>query len=380
LTTCRSSASSTEINELAAEAGGEASGGSMGAIKTMLIKRLATAALILVLVASIASSDDCRGVPNILVLFDASGFMKERDRYQFLLKQMNFFQEAMPITADGFFNVGLRHYGLKVGMGCENTESILAVQPWDPQRFINSFPQSISYGMSSLSAGLRGAADDVAGLQGKSVIVVVGGGIESCKVDPIKITEQICANNPDVQVHTFQIGNAQEGTYLLKGIAERGRGTYHNADVINSPAEWHAWMRRFLVVPCQRPAPPPSQSPARPIGNMVTFDLNSVSVTSADPSANAANLAAMDAAVREFRQSPNAQIVLHGFTDGRGKPEYNMKLSRQRAEAVAAYLTKRFAVPPSRIKIVPHGAVSQGNIQPGASEREGRRVVIEVVR
>ncbi len=352
----------------------------MGAKTGMLIKRLVIVSLIVALFAPVAESDDCKGVPNILVLFDASGFMKERDRYKFLLKQMTFFQEAMPITADGFFNVGLRHYGLKVGMGCESTESILAVQPWDPQRFINSFPQSISYGVSALSAGLRGAADDVAGLQGKSVIVVIGGGIESCKADPIKIAEQICATNPDVQIHTFQIGNAQEGTYVLKGIAERGRGTYHNADAINSPAEWHAWMKRFLVIPCQRPAAPTSQAPLKPSGNVVTFDLNSVSVTSADPSANSANLAAMEAAVREFRQSPTAQIVLHGFTDGRGKPEYNIKLSRQRAEAVAAYLTKRFGVPASRIKIVPHGAVPERDLQGVSSEREGRRVVIEVVR
>ncbi len=93
-----------------------------------------------------------------------------------------------------------------------------------------------------------------------------------------------------------------------------------------------------------------------------------------------ANLAAMEAAVREFRQSPTAQIVLHGFTDGRGKPEYNIKLSRQRAEAVAAYLTKRFGVPASRIKIVPHGAVPERDLQGVSSEREGRRVVIEVVR
>jgi hypothetical protein len=91
-----------------------------------------------------AYADDCKRVQNILVLFDASGFMKERGRYQTLLKQMRFFEEAMPLTADGFFDVGLRHYGLKVGLGCENTQSILAIQPWDPERFINSFPRSVS--------------------------------------------------------------------------------------------------------------------------------------------------------------------------------------------------------------------------------------------
>ena len=77
-------------------------------------------------------ADDCKRVQNILVLFDASGYMKERGRYQILLKQMRFFEEAMPLTADGFFDVGLRHYGLKVGLGCNNTQSILAIQPWDP--------------------------------------------------------------------------------------------------------------------------------------------------------------------------------------------------------------------------------------------------------
>lgn len=86
--------------------------------------------------ASLSSADECKRVSNILVLFDASGFMKDQNRYQQLLEQMGFFEKAVPLTRDGLFNVGLRHYGLKVGLGCENTESILAVQPWDPQRFL----------------------------------------------------------------------------------------------------------------------------------------------------------------------------------------------------------------------------------------------------
>ncbi|MDQ1285737.1 MAG: hypothetical protein QG663_1155, partial [Thermodesulfobacteriota bacterium] len=59
-----------------------------------------------------AYGDDCRRVLNILILFDASGFMKEKDHYEVLLKQMQYFEKAIPLTADGFFNVGLRHYGL----------------------------------------------------------------------------------------------------------------------------------------------------------------------------------------------------------------------------------------------------------------------------
>lgn len=337
--------------------------------------------LFFIFAASSAFGDDCRKVPNILVLFDASGFMKERDRYQFLLKQMDFFDKAMPITADGFFNVGLRHYGLKVGMGCDNTESVLAIQPWDPQRFINAFPRTVSYGVSSLSAGLRAAADEVTGLSGKTVIVLVGGGIESCKVDPIKITEQIIANNPDLEVHTFQIGNAQDGAFFLKAIAEKGRGIYTNADMINSPAEWHAWMKRYLVSPCGRSVSPPAVPTTQPTKIMVTFDHNSFSVRSKDPAADSANLAALKVAASSLTQNPLAQVVLHGFSDGKGTRDYNLKLSRQRAEAVADYLARNLNVPVSRIKIVAHGMTSPNVRVPGGpDDRVGRRVELEILR
>ncbi len=78
-------------------------------------------AVLILFISSVSNADDCRRVANILVLFDASGYMKEKDRYQQFLTQMGYFVQGIPLTADGFFNVGLRHYGLKVGMGCEST-------------------------------------------------------------------------------------------------------------------------------------------------------------------------------------------------------------------------------------------------------------------
>ena len=256
--------------------------------------------------------------------------MKEKDRYQLLLTQMGFFEKGMPVTADGFFNVGLRHYGLKVGMGCENTESILAVQQWDPEKFLNAFPKTVSYGVSSLSAGLRAAADDLASATGKSIILVVGGGIESCKADPVTIADQISRNNPDLEIHTFQIGNAQEGSFFLKAIAEKGRGTYNTVDSRNNPASWFAWMMKNLVTPCGPAVSPPGGAAASvPVGP-VTFDYNSFSVRSTDPAADAANQAALQAVGQALRGNPAARVVLHGFSDGKGKPEYNLKLSRKR--------------------------------------------------
>jgi outer membrane protein OmpA-like peptidoglycan-associated protein len=40
---------------------------------------------------------------------------------------------------------------------------------------------------------------------------------------------------------------------------------------------------------------------------------------------------------------------VQGFTDNRGTPEYNMKLSRERAESVADYLVKSFKLDSGRV-------------------------------
>jgi len=324
--------------------------------------------------SSPAGADDCKRVANILVLFDASGFMK--DKWQFFLQQMAFFQQAMPVTADGFFNVGIRHYGLKVGLGCENTESILAIQPWDPERFLNAFPKNVSYGVSSLSAGLKAAADEAGSAEGKSVIVLVGGGLESCNIDPVKTTDQLCRNNPDLEIHTFQIGNAPEGSFYLRAMAERSHGTYNRLEDPRSSAFWYAWMKRNLVMPCAPSAP---QGQARPAIGPVLFDSKGFSVRSNDPAVDVTNLQNLDAVAQILRGNASAKVVLHGFSDAKGNPDFNMKLSRKRAEAVAHFLMNTYRIPSTRISIVPHGSTQAMLQTPTASQQPGtRRVEFEI--
>lgn len=332
----------------------------------------AVAVLALLLCSGVfAAADDCKRVPNILVLFDASGHMNNKGQYKALLDQMNLFTQAIPITADGFFNVGLRHYGLKVGMGCENTESILPVGPWDPDRFMNAFPKNISHGMSSLSAGLRAAADEAAGLTGKTAIIVIGSGIESCKMDPIKITQQIVANNPDVEIHTFQLGGGTEGSFFLRGIAEMGRGTYTALDDLNTPALWHSWMRQHLIQPCASSAPAPAAGPAEKIAP-VTFDPNGTSVKSKNPQITAQNLASLQAVAQILKAEPTARVILHGFSvERKGSVKQSLRMSRKRAEAVAHYLATNFGISSSQIGLVAHGSTP---------DNAGRIVEFEIAR
>ncbi len=49
----------------------------------------------------------------------------------------------------------------------------------------------------------------------------------------------------------------------------------------------------------------------------------------------------LDKLVSVFRKNPKTNIAIYGYTDSKGKDEYNAKLSRNRANAVKAYLVSK---------------------------------------
>jgi len=68
-------------------------------------------------------------------------------------------------------------------------------------------------------------------------------------------------------------------------------------------------------------------------------------------------------------EKPSAYTVLFGYTDDTGKPEYNMELSRRRAEEVADYLYNNFNLGPDRVISMWYGAE---NPIAGNDTEEGR--------
>jgi OmpA-OmpF porin, OOP family len=72
-------------------------------------------------------------------------------------------------------------------------------------------------------------------------------------------------------------------------------------------------------------------------------------------------------------------IAVQGFTDKTGSSEYNLNLSRRRAEAVQTYLVARHNVPVFRIQIVGLGKDKPLNDQKTRDDREkNRRVEVTV--
>ena len=84
----------------------------------------------------------------------------------------------------------------------------------------------------------------------------------------------------------------------------------------------------------------------------------------------------LDAVGEILKTKPNSYIVLAGHTDNVGSDKYNVALSHQRVEAVAAYLAKRFKIDPSRIETFGYGSASPVATNDTAEGREKNRRVV----
>jgi iron complex outermembrane receptor protein len=124
--------------------------------------------------------------------------------------------------------------------------------------------------------------------------------------------------------------------------------------------------------PAEAPAayvPPPVVAPAAPKSYLVFFDFNKSDLT---PQAREI----VDTAAKNASAAKVTQLTVTGHTDTVGSDAYNMRLSRRRAESVAAQLEKD-GVPSSEIAIVAKG--KRDLLVPtadGVREPQNRRVQI----
>jgi iron complex outermembrane receptor protein len=164
----------------------------------------------------------------------------------------------------------------------------------------------------------------------------------------------------------FPIGGF--GSYTTQGFTSY---TY------NEPRMWGFQLKYRFGGPSAEPAatpapyvPPPVQAPmAVPHSYLVFFDFNKSDLT--PQAVSIVNQAAANAAPAKV-----TQLTVTGHTDTVGSDAYNMRLSRRRAESVAAQLEKD-GIPSSEIAIVAKG--KRDLLVPtadGVKEPQNRRVQI----
>ncbi|TPE48467.1 OmpA family protein [Maribrevibacterium harenarium] len=80
-----------------------------------------------------------------------------------------------------------------------------------------------------------------------------------------------------------------------------------------------------------------------------------------------------------LRSNPDSSVVIEGHTDDVGNDEYNLNLSQNRANAIAAVLVDSFKIRASRVKGVGYGETKPiADNSTAAGREQNRRVVAEV--
>ncbi len=77
----------------------------------------------------------------------------------------------------------------------------------------------------------------------------------------------------------------------------------------------------------------------------------------------------LDAIGKFVQEHPGTYVLIHGYADNQGDPEYNLRLARRRAEAVANYLKKHFNIAENRMAVMWYGDLNP--VAPNDTE-EGR--------
>ena len=315
---------------------------------------------------------------NFIVLYDASRSMKgplgntgkrKIDAQKQILAERNRDFPRLKL------NAGLYTFSLGTGgVSRKVLKAYYPMKPYDSAGFakaINQLPTKAS-GASYIQPALRELDPILGGLSGRTVVFIFSdGGYTRWSGEfssPLEIAKELAGKH---NVSFYLISNAEGDTQkaLLKDIASinassrvisfqdflEDKELQSGALFVINKKIFAGLFTRDKVVGLKT--------------QNILFDFDSVDVKSKFNS----ELHALG----EFLQdNPKSEVTLVGFTDGTGSEEYNLGLSRNRAESVADYLLGNFNLDESQISILWYGSAAPlDNHDTLEGRRQNRRVV-----
>ena len=179
-----------------------------------------------------SSTSEIGGNSGVLVILDASGSMWQKldDRFRIEIARealVKLVTETIP--ADTPF--ALRAFGQKEPRSCR-TDLEIPLAPLNSAAVVNTIdaiePQELS--KTPIAASLGRVGEDLGGVTGERVVVLVTDGEETCDGDPEAAIRQLTASGTDVRVNI--VGFAIDEYALQKTFeswAQLGNGTYIDA-------------------------------------------------------------------------------------------------------------------------------------------------------
>ena len=286
-----------------------------------------------------------RTADNAIFLFDGSSSMgdmfKDTNTSKVsILKE--FLQERNTYLPDLGYNFGLYEYAPKF-------KEVYAVQPYNRQRFADALGQlpSKASGATLLQRGLVKIEPVLQGLSGHTVVFLFNDGTYSDSKDPVKKAKEL-ADKYNVCFILIGTADTKEAESMLQRMAAVNQcsrvipfESYINRPEYNSGALYVVKSNTKIV----------TLSDQKVVGLKTDNILFDWDVAISDQVFNQD----LDLVGAFMQSHPEAFAVIEGYSDNTGSEDYNLRLSRLRAESVANYLKNQFNIADDRLVVVWYG-------------------------
>jgi len=312
-----------------------------------------------------------RTADNVIVLVDASSSMGFTHRKY---KKANYDLEKEALNA-GYSRLPDLGYNVGVYNFSPSWKEIYPVQPFDRAKVAEAMKQlpAKPAGRTPLVGGLGKLEGVLKGLSGKSVVYIFsdGGWEKASGKDPGDKTAEL-ARKYNV---CFMVISYAEDPDGVKRVKDMGKA---NACSRVIPFDSYITNPYYALAPLYYTKSETSvetTSEKKIAGikvNNIHFEYDKFDLKPQEKEE-------LNQLGKFLQANPKAFVALQGFCDSRGTEEYNMDLSRRRAEAVADYLIKNFKLDSGRVAAVWYGAanpVASNDTEEGRSKN--RRVEVAV--
>jgi OOP family OmpA-OmpF porin len=324
---------------------------------------------------------------NFLVLFNTAKTMgkpykntdmSHLDAAKKILQERNQMLPNLP------YNAGLYTFAPTTVIYTEPLKAYYPMQPYNKQEFANAVAQlpSEAGGTTEIQRALLGLEPVLKDLSGKTVVFLFTDGVNTEVSEPTQSTRgpNVFARTPrelahelaqkyDVCFHVISSASGAVEKELVQAVSSINECSrvVPLEDLLGKPE----YITGSLFV-LEEKVFEVIESQQKVVGfkmDNVLFDFNSDAIK---PEYND-ELRALGNFLQEH---PQAYVILAGFTDPIGSPEYNLQLSRRRVESISNYLQAQFKIAEDRLITLWYGdlapAVSNDTEE---GRRQNRRVV-----
>jgi OOP family OmpA-OmpF porin len=308
---------------------------------------------------------------NFILLIDSSMSMGTPFRDSGITKYQAFKAELknrMGYLPDLGYNAGIFLY--------TPWKTVLPMQPFDRGQFmaaVDRLPEKLG-GSTDLQKGLESIEPVLDGLSGRTVVFLLSDGSYSKwlgKQAPALIQKEISEKH-NVCFYIISLADTEEEKAFLEELADVNEcSRVIPFDLYIDRPEFNAGAL-FVEKSTEKIETLAGRKVVGLNTDAILFDYNKADI-------KPEFLNELKAIGLFMTKHPNAYAVVDGYTDSVGSLEYNLGLSRRRAEAVKALLTNNYGIAPDRLLTMWYGPTNPVASNATADgQRQNRRVEIAI--